>query len=326
MKRLERYRGLIVFALVFLVGCLFTPKLAGTSVPVFLTWRTQKDILYEYSEYGLLATGMTLVILVGGIDLSVGSVLGLTATLFALLTVGHGWGIGPSVLAVLAVGLAVGLLNGILVSRFRLQPFVATLATMTAARGLAKVVTGGAKVQPGAAPWYALTGDTPEFFAWMTRTVPGIGLPPAALLFLIALAVTALIVNRTIFGRHVYAVGGNEEASRLAGIPVTRVKLVTYAACAGLAALAGVVNACRQDLGDPEAGATFELDAIAAVVIGGTSLQGGRGGVWLTLLGVLIVAYINKILSLNALPLGPRMILQAAIIVVAVALQRKKAA
>ena len=322
--RLERFRGLIAFVLVFLIGCFFTPKLAGTNLPVFLSWRTQKDILYEYCEYGLLATGMTLVILTGGIDLSVGSVVGLSATLFALLTIGFGWAIAPAILVVIAMGIAVGLLNGLLLTRFKLQPFVATLATMTAARGLAKVVSGGIKVQPAAAPWYKLTGNTPEFFTWMTRALPGVGLPPAALLFLLALAVAAVIASKTVFGRNLYAVGGNEEASRLAGIPVVRTKLAAYAACAGLAALAGVVNACRQDLGDPEAGSTFELDAIAAVVIGGTSLLGGRGSLWLTLLGVLIVAYINKILSLNALPLGPRMILQAAIIVIAVVLQRKK--
>lgn len=324
LQRLERFRGLIAFVLVFLVGCFFTPKLAGTNLPVFLSWRTQKDILYEYCEYGLLATGMTLVILTGGIDLSVGSVVGLSATLFALLTIGYGWGIAPAILVVIAAGLGIGAINGFLITRFRLQPFVVTLAAMTATRGLAKVVSGGIKVQPAAQPWYRLSGRSPEFYTWMTTTLPGVGLPPAALLFLLALAVTAVVVNRTVYGRNVFAVGGNEEAARLAGIPVTRTKLATYAACAAFAAIAGVVNVCRQDLGDPEAGVTFELDAIAAVVIGGTSLIGGRGSLWLTLLGVLIVAYINKILSLNALPLGPRMIIQAAIIVIAVVIQRKK--
>lgn len=323
-ERLERFRGLIAFVLVFLLGCFFTPKLAGTNLPVFLSFRTQKDILYEYCEYGLLATGMTLVILTGGIDLSVGSVVGLSATLFALLTIGYGWGVFPAILAVICMGIVLGALNGALITRFKLQPFVVTLAAMTAARGLAKVVSGGIKVQPAAQPWYKVTGSSPEFYTWMTKTLPGVGLPPAALLFLVALGITAVVANRTLYGRNVYAVGGNEEAARLAGIPVTRTKIATYAACAGLAALAGVVNVCRQDLGDPEAGATFELDAIAAVVIGGTSLVGGRGSLWFTLLGVLIVAYINKILSLNALPLGPRMLIQAAIIVIAVVIQRKK--
>src|SRR5207247_4246750 len=121
-----------------------------------------------------------------------------------------------------------------------------------------------------------------------------------------------------------YAIGGSEESARLSGIAVGWTKGITYALCAGFAALAGVVNACRQDIGDPEAGFTFELDAIAAVVIGGTSLAGGQGGMLFTLIGVLTIAYINKILSLNAVPIAPRMIIQACIIVAAVLIQRQK--
>lgn len=282
------------------------------------------DILFEYCEYGLLATGMTLVILSGGIDLSVSSVLGFSATLFALLTVGYGWGIAPAVLLVAVCGLIAGVINGFLIARFRIQPFVATLAMMTAARGAAKLISGGIKVQPAAQPWYRLTQDTPEFFRWMTTTLPGIGMQPATVLFLICILVMALVVRRSSYGRKLYAIGGNEEAARLAGIPVARVKIATYALCALFAALAGIVNCCRQDLGDPEAGFTFELDAIAATVIGGTSLSGGRGGMLFTLIGVLIMAYINKILSLNAVAIDRRMIIQAAIIIVAVLIQRQK--
>jgi ribose transport system permease protein len=208
-----------------------------------------------------------------------------------------------------------------------MQPFVVTLATMVGARGLAKLISGGIKVQPAAQPWYRFQEDTPPFFRWMTQTLPHgsqYGIQPAALLFLIALAVMAVIVAKSRYGRALYAIGGNEEAARLSGLRVSRAQIATYALCAGFAALAGMVNACRQDLGDPEAGATFELDAIAAVVIGGTSLMGGRGGMAFTLLGVLIVGYINKVLSLNAVPIAPRMMIQAAIIVVAVLIQRKK--
>ena len=158
----------------------------------------------------------------------------------------------------------------------------------------------------------------------MTSALPGVGIQPAAVLFLVALVVMAVLVAKTRYGRALYAIGGNEEASRLSGLRVWRAKIFTYALCAGFAALAGIVNACRQDLGDPEAGSTFELDAIAAVVIGGTSLAGGRGGLGFTLLGVLIVGYINKVLSLNAVPIAPRMMIQAAIIVTAVLIQRKK--
>jgi ribose transport system permease protein len=324
LRWLETYRGLIAFILVFLLGCYYSPRAADTGLPIFLSWQTQLDILYEYAEYGLLATGMTLVILTGGIDLSVGSILGLSATLFALLTIGYGWGTPAAIAAVLAAGLVAGIVNGTLISRFRMQPFVATLAMMTAARGAAKMISGNIKVQPAAQPWYKLTQDTPAFFKWMTTALPGIGLRPATILFLVSILVMAVIVRKTTYGRKLYAIGGNEEAARLSGLKVGSTKVITYALCAGFAALAGVVNACRQDIGNPEAGATFELDAIAAVVIGGTSLAGGRGGMMFTLLGVLIIAYINKILSLNNTPAEQRMIIQAVIIAVAVLIQRQK--
>ncbi len=303
---------------------MYTPVSHDTGLPIFLSMRTQLDILFEYCEYGLLATGMTLVILSGGIDLSVSSVLGFSATLFALLTVGYGWGIGAAIAAVLASGVVAGLINGVLAARFKIQPFVATLAMMTAARGAAKFVSGGIKVQPAAQSWYKLTEDTPAFFRWMTTAIPGIGVQPATLLFLFCILVMAVIVKRSSYGRKLYAIGGNEEAARLAGIPVSRVKLQTYALCSMFAALAGIVNCCRQDIGDPEAGFTFELDAIAATVIGGTALTGGRGGMMFTLIGVLIMAYINKILSLNAVAIDRRMMIQAVIIVVAVLIQRQK--
>ncbi len=321
---LTNYRGVIAFLAVFLLGCFYTPKARDTGLPIFLSLHTQLDILYEYCEYGLLAVGMTLVILTAGIDLSVGSVLGLSATLFALLTIGYGWSIGGAVVAVALAGLLLGVINGLLVARFRLQPFVATLAMMIAARGMAKWVSGGIKVQPAAQPWYKLAQDTPPFYRWMTQATPSLHIQPSSLLFLACLLIMAAIVRNTRYGRSLYSIGGNEEAARLSGIAVTKVKVFTYALCAMFAALAGVVNACRQDIGDPEAGTTFELDAIAAVVIGGTSLAGGRGGMMFTLIGVMIIAYINKILSLNATPIAQRMMIQGIIIVIAVLIQRQE--
>jgi len=323
-EQLSQYRGLLAFVAVFILGCIYTPHAADTGRSIFLSWRTQLDILYEYCEYGLLATGMTLVILTAGIDLSVGSVLGCSATLFALLTVGYGWHIPQAIGVVVLFGLAVGALNGFLIARFRMQPFVVTLATMTAARGLAKLISGGIKVAPAAKEWYKLQDNTPPFFSWMSQSLPHLGLKPAALIFLVSILIMAVLVARSTFGRNLYAIGGNEEAAVLSGIAVNRVKIIAYSLCAAFAALAGVINACRQDIGDPEAGTSFELDAIAAVVIGGTSLAGGRGGMLFTLVGVLIIAYINKILSLNAVAIAPRMIIQAVIILVAVLIQRQK--
>jgi ribose transport system permease protein len=324
LERLNDYRGVVALVVVFALGVLFSPRALDTGVPIFLSWQTQRAILYEYSEYGLLATGMTLVILTGGIDLSVGSVLGLSAVLFSLLTIGYGWSVAPAIGTVLLVGLACGVVNGTLIARFRLQPFVATLAMMTAARGAAKMVAGGIKVQPGGQPWYVMQSGTPPFFEWMTTALPGIGIQPSTLIFLVTILVMAALVRYTAYGRWLYSIGGNEEAARLSGIRVGAVKVLTYALCSMFAAMAGVLNACRQDLGDTEAGMTYELDAIAAVVIGGTSLMGGRGGMMFTLLGVLIMAYINKILSLNAVALAPRMVIQGIIITVAVLIQQKR--
>src|ERR1043165_9464570 len=125
LAALNNYRGLVAFFLVFILGCIFTPRAADTQLPIFLSSRTQLDILYEYCEYGLLATGMTLVILTGGIDLSVGAVVGLSAVLFSLLSIGYGWGIPAAALAALLAGFLAGGINGVLISRFRLQPFVA---------------------------------------------------------------------------------------------------------------------------------------------------------------------------------------------------------
>lgn len=320
----SRYRGVMALVAVFLLGVVFTPKSFQTGQSIFLTWQTQRDILFEYSEFGILACGMTLVILTGGIDLSVGSVLGFIATLFALLVVAHGWAIFPAVIVCCIAGTAIGTFNGFLIARFRIQPFVATLAMMVAARGAAKLISGGIKVQPGAKPWYAMQGSPPEFYVWMTKPLPVIGLQPATLLFLLLVLVMLVVVKYTRFGRCLFAVGGNEEAARLSGIRVGGTKIWAYALCSLFAALAGVVHACRLQIGDPEAGATYELDAIAAVVIGGTSLMGGQGSMFFTFLGTLIIAFINKILSINNVEESFRLLAKGLIIIVAVLIQQKR--
>jgi len=315
-------RGLLALLVVVLLGVLYSPE-TRTGWPLFLTLQTQKDILFEYAEYGILATGMTLVILSGGIDLSVSSVLGAVAVLFSILVIGFGWNPFYAVLLCAAAGLAAGSVNGVLISRFKMQPFVATLAMMVAARGMAKLISGGIKVQPDAQPWYVYKTSTPGFYTWMTSE-GSLGVQPITLLFLAMITIMFFVVRFTRFGRQLYAIGGNEEAARLSGIKVNASKIAAYALCGGLAALAGIANACRMELGDPEAGFTYELDAIAAVVIGGTSLMGGRGGVMFTLIGTLIIGYIGKILSINAVPEAWRLLAKGGIIVVAVLIQQRK--
>ena len=319
-----RYRGILALAAVFLLGVAFSPRNATTGRSVFLAPGNQANVLFEYAEYGILAAGMTLVILTAGIDLSVGSVLGLVATAFAWLLLAKGMSPLAAGLIAAALGAFCGLINGLVVSFLRLQPFVATLAMMVAARGAAKVISGGIKVQVGAQDWYAVQKPPVHFFEWMTRGLAGDWLQPVTVLFLVTIIALAIVVRYTAFGRYLYAIGGNEEAARLSGVSVNRVRIMAYVLCGLCAALAGICNASRMELGDPEAGFTYELDAIAAVVIGGTSLMGGVGGMMLTFVGTLIIGYINKILSINAVEEAYRLLAKGAIIVAAVMIQQKR--
>ncbi len=321
---LDRYRGLTALAVVFLLGACVSPRNLTTGQIVFLTPTNQSNVLFEYAEIGLLAAGMTLVILTAGIDLSVGSVLGFTATLFSFLLIAKGWAVVPSALVAIVGGALCGALSGMLVARLRLQPFVATLAMMAAARGAAKLVSGGIKIANGAQPWYVMQDTPPEVFTWMTAPVAGGWLRPVTLAFLATLMILAVVVRYSRFGRHLYAIGGNEEAARLSGIAVRRSKVMAYLLCGLTAGMAGVCNACHLGDGDPEAGFTYELDAIAAVVVGGTSLMGGRGGMMLTLVGTLIIGYVNKILSLLGWQEAQRLLAKGLIIVLAVVIQETR--
>lgn len=320
-----RYRGVLAFVVVFILGIIFSPVSLKTGNSTFLNWGTQNDILFEYAEYGILAAGMTLVIITAGIDLSVGSVLGFAATLFSLLLIGCGWSAPAAVAVTITVTALMGALSGFIISRFRIQPFVATLGMMLIARGAAKWIAGGIKVQPGAAKWYAIQSGTPRVFDWMTSPTALLGLRPITIAFVLSIVVLWVVVKYTSFGRHLYAIGGNEQAARLSGIQVGLVKTAAYTICGLTAGLAGICNAGRVTLGDPgEAGATYELDAIAAVVIGGTSLMGGKGGMFFTFLGTLIIAYISKILSLRGIEEAPRLMIRGALIVIAVLIQQRR--
>lgn len=239
--------------------------------------------LNNNTYYALIALGMTFVIITGGIDLSVGSVAVLGAVVAARLSV---YGLMPAVAGALLVGLLAGLINGVLIARFGLQPFVATLAMLMAARGAALTVSGNAPVMVDFAQGFPQLGMT------HLGVVP---LPVAitAVLYLLG----ALLLNRTRFGRHVLAIGGNEEAARLAGVPVTRTLVVVYAMSGVLAGLAGAFLAALSFSGSPTSALGWELSAIAAVVVGGTLLTGGIGSVGSTLTGVLLLGLIFVVLN-----------------------------
>jgi ribose transport system permease protein len=319
---MERPEGRALFALAFIVaiGCAFNANDA------FFRWGTHRDMLRQVSVYGIIACGMTLVIVVGGIDLSVGSVLGLCAVVFAQLSLHLGQPAVVVVPAVLAVGAAAGLLSGAAVARFRIQPFIATLAMMVFARGFAKWLSGGEKIsraiqQPDGSFTYV---DLPRIFERLDGKVWGGNLAVVTLVFLGCVALSWVVLTRLRYGRYLYATGGNEEAARLSGVPVRRAKLLAYGLSGVFAAVAGMCQAAQEQQGDPEAGSSYELTAIAIAVIGGNSLAGGRGGIGLTLLGAMTIGYLEKILSINAVAESSRLMLTGVIILAAVLLQRRR--
>jgi ribose transport system permease protein len=226
----------------------------------------------------------------------------------------------------LLIGALAGAVSGTLTARFGIQPFIATLAIMVCARGLAKTVSGGMKVSTAVKNpdgTFHFVG-VPEIFRVLDGRVLAGNLAVVTLVFLICAAITYLLLSRHVWGRRIYAIGGNEEAARLAGVPVRWAKMVAYVTSGVLAGVAGLCQAAQEQQGDPEAGVGYELTAIAVVVIGGTALSGGRGGIGLTLLGTLTIGYLEKILSINAVPEASRLMLTGVIIVLAVLAQRRR--
>jgi ribose transport system permease protein len=282
---------------------------ATIASPHFFTWSNVSDVLRFASVAGVLAVGMTVVILTAGIDLSVGSVLALANVLAAGLMVWNKLPIPLMFVVCLGAGAAVGLANGVLITRGRLQPFVATLAMMLVARGLAQ--------------WYShnnpITG-LPPAFSQLNGTVGGVPVP--ALIFIGAVLLVWLVLSRTTFGRNIYAVGGGEEAARLSGVRVSLVKTGAYALCGAAAALAALMHTAKINVGHPAEGVGFELDAIAAVVLGGTDLMGGRGNVLWTFAGALTLQVITNILLLLNCPPAIARVVKGAIIIAAILLGR----
>ena len=314
------FRAALALALVLALGCIFNADGA------FFKAGTHRDALRQASIFGILACGMTLVIISGGIDLAVGSVVALVAVTFSLMSIHWNWSPWLAVPLCLLLGAICGGTAGGLAAGFRMQPFIATLALMVFARGLAKTVCGGMKVSSAvknADGTYHYV-DVPGVFRFIDHRVLGGNVSMVTVIFLVCLAITWVVLARHRWGRQIYAIGGNEEAARLSGVPVAAAKITAYAASGLLAGVAGLCQAAQEQQGDPEAGAGYELTAIAIVVIGGTPLTGGRGGIGLTLLGTLTIGYLEKILSINAVPEASRLMLTGLIIVLAVLAQRRR--
>lgn len=314
------FTAAVAFGLVLVLGLIFSGDGA------FYKWGTHRDALRQASVYGILACGMTVVIITAGIDLSVGSVLALVAVSFSILSIHWGWSPWVAIPACLAVGTACGAVTGGIIARFAIQPFIVTLSMMVFARGIAKYVSGGMKVSTavqGADGTYSYV-DVPEIFRLIDSRLLGENLSVVSLIFLACVVISWIGLSRLRWGRYVYAIGGNEAAARLSGVPVGAMKVAAYGLAGLFAAVAGICQAAQEQQGDPEAGIAYELSAIAIVVIGGTNLMGGRGGIGLTLLGTLIIGYIEKILSINAVPEANRLMLTGVIIVAAVLIQRRR--
>jgi ribose transport system permease protein len=312
-------RALIPLLSVFVLGIVFNGNGA------FFEWQTHRALFREIAVHGILACGMTVVIVTAGIDLSVGSVLAFAAVSFALLTMPLGVPPAVAIGLVLVLGAALGLISGALIAFARIQPFVVTLAMLVFARGLSKLLSGGQKVSSyfQDADGRFVTVPEPAIFSAIDRRILGENVAIVTLIFLAIAGLTWVVLHRLRIGRYLYAVGGNLEAARLSGVPVRGTLVFAYALAGLLSAVAGICQAAQETHGDPETGTGYELDAIAMVVLGGTSLAGGRGGVGLTLIGALTLGYLQKVLSINAYSTEARLMLTGAILIAAVLFQRR---
>jgi ribose transport system permease protein len=278
-------------------------------VPSFYQPANLLNVARQSSIVGVVAIGMTFVILTGGIDLSVGSILALSGVTMAML-INQGMIPGIAILIALLVGVATGILNGIVVAVLKIQPFIATLASMVAITGLAlRVTNGGPQAFNNIGDVFNVLGSGNVF-----------GLPGPFLVFLLVAVIGILVLRYLAFGRFLYAIGGSTEAARLTGVPTRRTLLIAYAVSGLTAALAGVMTASRLGVGAPTAGGLANLDAITAVVIGGTSLMGGIGGAVGTVFGALLLAVLSNLMNLIGISPFDQQIVKGAVIVLAVLL------
>lgn len=274
--------GIIV---AFLVLCVFLsvfPKTSGS----FFTRQNIFNVLRQISTNLFLACGMTMVIILGGIDLSVGSIIALSGCISSGCVARYNLPLPIALLMGLLVGLLVGMFNGAVISKTTIPAFIVTLATMNIAKGLAYVYTGGSPVRVVTKEWQFLGAGYVGIF------------PTPVVILVIVLIITAIIMNKTKMGRHMYAVGGNQQAAEFSGIKVEKVKFFVHAFSGLMAGLAGIVLASRMYSGQPTAGDGAEMDAIAAVVVGGTSMAGGSGKIGGTIIGGLIIGVLNNGLNL----------------------------
>ena len=299
------YGALAALVLLLVVNSIFTQN--------FFDFNNFRNILLQVSPTVLVAVGMTLVIATGGIDLSVGSVMAIAS---AVAATSLDYGAAPAVLLALAAATLAGAFNGALITGFRIQPIIVTLALLISGRGVAQVLSNGGQLIPFSNASFEYLGN---------GVVAGV--PVQVIVMALAVGLAIFAMRATPFGRYVVAVGGNEAASRLAGIKIHRTKIVVYALSGLLAGLAGLIETARLGASDAQkVGLNIELDAIAATVVGGTPLTGGRATVVGTLVGALIMQIITTGFVMNGISYAWSLVIKAAIIIVAVYIQRPKLA
>ncbi|MCA9082855.1 MAG: hypothetical protein KDA81_02310 [Planctomycetaceae bacterium] len=287
--------------------------------PTFARLDNLLSVANQTAIYAIIAIGMTMVIITGGIDLSVGSLVALASVAAAILIrdVGSGtqsnvWGVGLAFLGAIGVCGLAGLFNGFMITRFQVPPFITTLAMMMMAKGLALRLSAGESIS-----------QVPATFRWIGGgTIMGI--PNPVILMFVLYVLAHLVMSQSVFGRYVYAVGGNAEASRLSGVAVNRIRLAVYTICGALAGLGGIIQSSKLGTGDPKLGLMYELDVIAAVVVGGTSLMGGEGRIFGTLIGAFIIAVIKNGMNLMNIDSYDQQVVLGAVVMLAVLIDTLK--
>lgn len=298
-----------------LVGLVILIAVVGILSPSFFTVPNLLNVLRQTSINGVIAAGMTFVILTGGIDLSVGSILAFSGAV-AANCVASGQSILVTVVLTLLIGGGIGLLNGIIISKGNLQPFIVTLATMTILRGATLVFTDGKPISLGTSTGAIGFGK-----------IGGgsiLGIPTPVIMMIVTFGICYYVLTQTKIGRYTYALGGNEEATKLSGLNADRIKMFVYTISGLLASVAGIIITSRLFSAQPNAGSGYELDAIAAVVLGGTKLAGGKGKISGTIIGALIIGVLSNALNLLNVSSYFQMIAKGVVILIAVLLDRKK--
>jgi ribose transport system permease protein len=291
-----------------LIGLVLLCAFLSIATDTFLSVRNILNVMDQITVLGVMAVGMTFVILIGGIDLSVGSVLALSGMVMGYLGNNLGWPFGLAIVAALVASSACGFVSGLMITRLAMPAFIATLAMMSIARGIASIITNGQQII-GFPDWFSNLAIIRNF-GFLTVTVGAM---------IVITVIAWVILQYRPAGRSLYAIGGSAEVARLAGINVRRTTLWVYTICAALAGLAGVILSARLDSAQPSSGIGYELDTIAAVVIGGASLSGGVGSIGRTVIGVLIIGFLRN--GLNLLQVSPfvQQIVIGVVIAVAVA-------